>query len=212
MFSFKISAADILSHNAESGEVKTGAKENRSDNPAGGTFEHAAKSEHRHNEHGDYRKSAGEHAAEKDKDDGLYAEGSYAVPGKVEHFSKAVFAFAGKALSSFVIDFVAFETEHRHHSAKEKIDFIKVGKGFKSFFAHKAVIRMIEDYVGAEKLHEFIIAFGGEALHEFVGASFVAHAVNDFAAAVIFFYHFVHGVDIVLKVGINGNRGIAKFF
>ncbi len=68
---------------------------------------------------------------------------------------------------------------------------------------------MVENDMCAEKFHDFIITFGGETLHESVGAALVADSVNNFAVFVIFFDHTVHGVYVVLKVGINGNRSVA---
>ena len=41
---------------------------------------------------------------------------------------------------------------------------------------------MVENDMGAEKFHKFVISFGGKTLHKAVAAAFVADSVNDFAA------------------------------
>ncbi len=50
---------------------------------------------------------------------------------------------------------------------------------------------------------------GGEPLEEGVGIPAAAHTVDHLGTVQIFLHHFVHGVDVILSVAVDGNGDIA---
>ena len=68
---------------------------------------------------------------------------------------------------------------------------------------------MVENNLGPHPVHELIEALSGETLEEGVGVPLAAHAVDHLAAVQISIHHFIHGVDVVLAVTINGDGDVA---
>ena len=163
MLRFDICLSDVFAHNSQSCEVRSAAKENRRDYPASSSDGNSENQKNQENEHREKGGAGNEKPAEKNHINGARAERGNSVPGKVEHFFDRVFAFARKAGTALVINDAVFEPKHRHHSPKEEVDLAELLKRLNSPFAHKTEVRVVENYVRAEKFHNAVIPLGGKA-------------------------------------------------
>lgn len=209
MLCLNVRFSDVFADSTHSQKIYAAAEEKGGEDPACSAHRNSENQKYKEYKHGEKRRGRDEHPAENYHVDGLRAERGYAVPGKVQHFLNRIFAFAREAGAAFVIHNVAFKAQHGHHAPEKEIHFVKLLESLYGSPAHKAEICVIENYVCAEKLHNAVISLGGEALHESVAVPLVAHAVNNIAAFVKFQHHFVNGVDVVLKVRVDGDCGVA---
>ena len=67
---------------------------------------------------------------------------------------------------------------------------------------------MVENHICPHPVQQFIKALCGKALKESIRFTFASDAIDDFCAIQVCIHHFVHGIDIILPVTVNGNGNI----
>ena len=118
-------------------------------------------------------------------------------------------AVTGQPLMPLVGDYLAGKTHQRHHAPQEDVDFPVVGKAFQNPGADEPVVGVVEDDVGPQGVHQVIESLGGKALEKCVCVPAAPHAVYHLGTLQILAHHFIHGVDVVLAVAVDGDGDIA---
>ena len=110
---------------------------------------------------------------------------------------------------ALVGDNLVREAHQRHHAPQKDVDFLVIGKALQHAGADETVIGMVEHDICAQRVHDVVEAFGGEALEEGVGVPAAAHAVHHLGTVQILAHHLVHGVDVILTIAVDGDGDVA---
>ena len=71
---------------------------------------------------------------------------------------------------------------------------------------------MVEHDLGAHRIQKLIEALRSKALEKRICLPLAADPVNDLISLQIPIYHFIHGVDIILAITVDGDRHITNIF
>lgn len=138
----------------------------------------------------------------------LRAERRDALEREGQHLAERVLARAGEPLRPRVVDDAARVADETHQPAQEQVHLVEFRQRAKGALAHETVIGVVVQDIGAELLHDLVIALRERALEKRIRFPRFAHRVHDVAALVILGEHSGNDVDIVLQIGIKGNHGI----
>ena len=118
-------------------------------------------------------------------------------------------ALAGQTLVALVAYGRTGKAHQRHHAAQEDVDLFIVRKALQHTGADEPVVGVVEDDVGPQGVHQVIESLGSKALEKCVCVPAAPHAVYHLGTLQILAHHFIHGVDVVLAVAVDGDGDIA---
>ena len=96
----------------------------------------------------------------------LRTERRDALERKGQHLAEGVLARTGEPLRPRVVDDAARIADEPYQTAQKQVHFIELRPRVKRTPAHETVIGMVEQNVGAELLHDLVIALRERALEK----------------------------------------------
>ena len=208
MLDFGIDLADVHACDAQ------GDEDEASDNPDGEDERRPAWDGGARNQGVDDVKADAEGDDEehptKGEDDlhGARAERGDAIDSEVEHLLEGVFRDACLALADGIIDGGGGKAYHGDESAQIDIALVVTCKHVEGALAHQTEVGMIIDALDAHRLLKLVEGLGRHALHEGIGGAGDLDTIDDVVALGKVAHHLGDALDIILKVGIDGDDGI----